>query len=127
MAGRRAPTVATPTQPVVSKTYSNDLVYDPSNPEDFLMKLTARGNATGKKPSEQEYYNAMQAQKALQSQQIQANPLQSDLDRLMAEQATLREQERGRDESELDAYRRQLEQQYGVQREELLASGQRQQ
>jgi hypothetical protein len=33
------------------------------------MKLTARANTTGKKPTETEYYNAMLAQKALTAKQ----------------------------------------------------------
>jgi hypothetical protein len=101
-------------------------VYDPNDPEDYLMKLQARG-VTGKTPTEQEYYQALQAQKALQSRQTNsANPLQSQMDELLRQQQEQRGLESGRDVSELDAYRKQLDQQYGVQRDELLASGERQ-
>ena len=79
---RNAPTVATPNSPVISKTYTNDLTYDPTNPEDYLMKLTARTNTSGKKPTEWEYYNGMLAQKALNSKQQAdwTNPMQTQYD-----------------------------------------------
>lgn len=123
---RKAPTVATPKQPVISKTTNNSLVYDPNDPEDYLMKLQARG-ITGKVPTEQEYYQALQAQKALQARQASStNPLQSQIDEMLRQQQEQKWLEAGRDTSELDAYRKQLDQQYGVQRDELLASGERQ-
>lgn len=123
---RNKPTVATPSQPVISKTMNNSLAYDPNDPEDYLMKLQAR-SVTGKTPTEQEYYQALQAQKALQSRQTNsANPLQAQMDDLIRQQQEQRGLEAGRDTNELDAYRKQLDQQYGVQRDELLASGERQ-
>lgn len=123
---RAKPTVATAQQPVISKTTNNSLIYDPNDPEDYLMKLQARG-VTGKTPTEQEYYQALQAQKALQARQTNsANPLQSQMDELIRQQQEQRGLESGRDTNELDAYRKQLDQQYGVQRDELLASGERQ-
>ena len=123
---RAKPTVATAQQPVISKTTNNSLIYDPNDPEDYLMKLQARG-VTGKTPTEQEYYQALQAQKALQARQTNsANPLQSQMDELIRQQQEQRGLESGRDTNELDAYRKQLDQQYGVQRDELLASWDRQ-
>lgn len=123
---RNKPTVATPSQPVISKTMNNSLAYDPNDPEDYLMKLQAR-SVTGKTPTEQEYYQALQAQKALQSRQTNsANPLQAQMVDLIRQQQEQRGLEVGRDTNELDAYRKQLDQQYGVQRDELLASGERQ-
>lgn len=123
---RNKPTVATPSQPVISKTMNNSLAYDPNDPEDYLMKLQAR-SVTGKTPTEQEYYQALQAQKALQAKQTNsANPLQAQMDDLIRQQQEQRGLEAGRDTNELDAYRKQLDQQYGVQRDELLASGERQ-
>lgn len=105
---------------------NNSLAYDPNDPEDYLMKLQAR-SVTGKTPTEQEYYQALQAQKALQSRQTNsANPLQAQMDDLIRQQQEQRGLEAGRDTNELDAYRKQLDQQYGVQRDELLASGERQ-
>ena len=86
------------------------------------MKIQARG-VTRKTPTEQEYYQALQAQKALQARQTNsANPLQSQMDELIRQQQEQRGLESGRDTNELDAYRKQLDQQYGVQRDELLAS-----
>lgn len=61
-------------------------MYDPNDPEDYLMKLQAR-SITGKTPTEQEYYQALQAQKALQSRQsTMSNPRQSQLDDLLKQQ-----------------------------------------
>jgi hypothetical protein len=42
------PTVATPEQPVIDKTFQTGLEYDPNNPEDYLMRLNARLSTTGK-------------------------------------------------------------------------------
>jgi|CXWK01.1.fsa_nt_gi hypothetical protein len=48
------PTVATPEDPV--KNFNvGALVYDETNPEDYLLKLKAK-TATGKSPTEQEIY-----------------------------------------------------------------------
>lgn len=101
-------------------------MYDPNDPEDYLMKLQAR-SVTGKTPTEQEYYQALQAQKALQARQTTStNPLQTQIDEMIKKQQEEKALETGRDTSQLDAYRQQLEQQYGNQRDELLASGERQ-
>lgn len=123
---RQEPTVATPENPVVSKTMTDNLEYDPNNPEDYLMRLQSRISTTGVKPNETEYYNMLQAQKAMQQSQLQTNPYQTDLDRMLAEQQTQRQAEAGRDKDVLDAYIKDLEAQYWSQREELLASGERQ-
>lgn len=76
------------------------------------MRLQAR-TTSGKLPTETEYYNALKAQNALKSQQAeQANPLQSTLDGLLAQQSQLKGQETTMDTAQLDAYKRSLEQQY---------------
>ena len=67
---RKDSTVATSSNPVISKTYTNDLTYDPNNPEDYLMRLNARTSTSGKAPTETEYYNAMLANKAMQAKKL---------------------------------------------------------
>ena len=106
---------------------TNDLAYDPNNPEDYLMRLSARTNTSGKAPTETEYYNAMLAQKAMQAARgTPTDPFAEQLRIAQEEQARLRGEEKGRDETELEAYKKQLEAQYGQQRSELLESGNRQ-
>lgn len=51
---RKPPTVATPEDPVKNFNVGS-LVYDETNPEDYLLKLKAK-TATGKSPTEQEIY-----------------------------------------------------------------------
>jgi len=124
--GRLAPTVATPKQPVISKTLDTSLTYDPADPQDYLMRLQAK-TTTGKIPTETEYYNALKAQNDLKAkQETQVNPLQSQLDALLAQQSQLKEQETTMDTEQLDAYKRSLEQQYWSQKEELLSGAERQ-
>jgi len=123
---REKPTVATTNQPVISKTINNSLIYDTADPEDYLMKLQAR-SITGKIPTEQEYYQALQAQKALQTKQASTvNPLQVQIDEMMRRQQEEKVLEADRDTNELDVYRKQLDQQYWVQKDELIASWERQ-
>ena len=73
MAGRKAPTVATPSNPVINTQVVSNLAYDPNDPEDFLLRTQAKAQSGGKL-SEQEYYDALRAQKALQSMQINTDP-----------------------------------------------------
>lgn len=55
MAGRKAPTVATPSNPVVNTQVVANLAYDPSDPEDYLMRAKAK-QMSGKTLNQDEIY-----------------------------------------------------------------------
>jgi len=120
---RKAPTVATPGQPVISKTFTNDLAYDNTNPSDYLMRLNARMQATGKKPTETERYNMYQAQDALQKQSI-VSPF--DTTALQGQIDTARTTENTSDAAALDAYKKQLDAQYTTDSARLQSQSERQ-
>ena len=79
MAGRPAPTVATPSNPVVDRTIQPWwLQFDPNNPWDFIKRINAR-KALGGKLSEDDIYNyqvALEAQQKAQTDMSQ-NPFQT--------------------------------------------------
>lgn len=103
---RAAPTVATKSQPVISKTFTNNLQYDDTNPEDYLMRLNARVTATGKKPSEDEYYNALKAQQAITSKQsATVDPYQAQIAALNAQKEQMASEYKAKDEAALNAYK----------------------
>lgn len=126
-AKRKLPTVATPEDPV--KNFNvGALVYDETNPEDYLLKLKAK-TATGKSPTEQEIYQWYVAEKALSNMQkdkISTDPFadrQSELQkRLEQAQST----ELNSDAKALEEYKKSLEAQYESSKQELLASWARQ-
>ena len=126
-AKRKLPTVATPEDPV--KNFNvGALVYDETNPEDYLLKLKAK-TATGKSPTEQEIYQWYIAEKAfadMQKANVATDPFadrQSELQkRLEQAQAT----ELSSDAKALEEYKKSLEAQYESSRQELLASWARQ-
>jgi nitroreductase len=121
---RKAPTVATPGQPVISKTFTNDLAYDNTKPSDYLMRLNARMQATGKKPTETELYNMYQAQDALQKQAV-VNPF--DTTALQGQIDTARQTENKYDTMALDKYKQQLDAQYATDSSRLQSQGKDQQ
>lgn len=125
---RNKPTVATPENPVRDASIQSGFEYDPNNPEDYLMKLNARIQTTGRKPSETEYYNAMLANKALSDKKAAGleNPYEQQLTELQAKIDAENELESGRDKSELDAYKNMIKSQYESQREEAARAGQKQ-
>lgn len=105
---RAAPTVATKAQPVISKTFTNNLQYDDTNPEDYLMRLNARVTATGKKPSEDEYYNALKAQQAITSKKsttAAVDPYQGQIASLNAQKDQMASEYKAKDAAALDAYK----------------------
>jgi hypothetical protein len=50
---------------VISKTNTNDVVYDEANPQDYLDQLLAKTTATKKQPTQTELYNYYKAQRAV--------------------------------------------------------------
>jgi hypothetical protein len=58
------------------------LAYDETNPEDYLMKLSAKTTTTGKTPTQTELYNMYKAQKALTDKNT-TNPMQAQIDALL--------------------------------------------
>jgi len=70
MAGRKSPTVATPTDPI-KNFMVGELTYDATNPEDYLMRLQAKAQTNPAKVTETERYQGMVAQRALNEKQKQ--------------------------------------------------------
>lgn len=112
MAGRKAPTVATPQQPVIDRTIQPwGLQYDANNPWDFIKRINAR-KALGGKLSEDDIYNyqvALEAQQKSQTDMSQ-NPFADQLaqqnaliEQTQASQMSAREQQIARKQQELDA------------------------
>lgn len=110
MAGRPAPTVATPSNPVQNFTVST-LAYDPNNPWDFIKKINARKAIWGKL-NESDIYNyqvALEAQQKAQTDMTQ-NPFADQLasqnaliEETKASQMSAREKQIAQKQQELDA------------------------
>ena len=110
---RKAATVATAQNPVVDVNPNQDsLVFDINDPQDYLDRLQARTALTGQQLTQEEYYNMLKAQRAIQQQQYQ-NPYEEYMKQLQQqlEQAQMRERER--DEAALKSYQSRLDSQYG--------------
>lgn len=112
MAGRPAPTVATPSNPVVDRTIQPWwLQFDPNNPWDFIKRINAR-KALGGKLSEDDIYNyqvALEAQQKAQTDMSQ-NPFADQLaqqnaliEETKASQMSAREKQIAQKQQELDA------------------------
>ena len=109
---RKAATVATASNPVVdTNSNQNWLIYDASDPQDYLDRLQARTALTWQNLTQDEYYNMLKAQRAIQQQQYK-NPYEDYMKQLQQqlEQAQLRE--RQRDEQALSAYTNRLNSEY---------------
>lgn len=90
------------------------------------MRITAK-QATGGTISNDEFYQALKAQSDLNKMNVGTDPITPQIDAaLLPEQARLREEEKARDTSELGAYKTALEAQYGLRKDELLQSANRQ-
>lgn len=126
-ARRKSPTVATPEDPV--KNFNvGALVYDETNPEDYLLKLKAK-TATGKSPTEQEIYQWYVAEKAfadMQKAKVATDPFADKQTALEERLAAAQSTELSSDAKALEEYKKSLEAQYESSRQELLASGARQ-
>jgi len=126
-AKRKMPTVATPEDPV--KNFNvGALVYDETNPEDYLLKLKAK-TATGKSPTEQEIYQWYVAEKAfadMQKAKVATDPFADKQTALEERLAAAQSTELSSDAKALEEYKKSLEAQYESSRQELLESGKRQ-
>lgn len=126
-AKRKMPTVATPEDPV--KNFNvGALVYDETNPEDYLLKLKAK-TATGKSPTEQEIYQWYIAEKAfadMQKAKVATDPFADKQTALEERLAAAQSTELSSDAKALEDYKKSLEAQYESSRQELLASWARQ-
>ena len=109
---RQAATVATANNPVVdTNADKNWLVYDPNNPQDYLDRLQARTALTWQNLTQDEYYNMLQAQRAIQNKQYQ-NPYEDYMKQLQQQLQEAQLRERQRDEAALQAYQSRLNSQY---------------
>lgn len=126
-AKRKLPTVATPEDPV--KNFNvGALVYDETNPEDYLLKLKAK-TATGKSPTEQEIYQWYVAERAfanMQKANLATDPFADRQTELQKRLEQAQSTELSSDAKALEDYKKSLEAQYESSRQELLASGARQ-
>ena len=110
---RKAATVATAQNPVVDVNPNQDsLVYDINDPQDYLDRLQARTALTGQQLTQEEYYNMLKAQRAIQQKQYQ-NPYEDYMKQLQQQIQEAQLRERQRDEQALQAYQSRLDSQYG--------------
>lgn len=110
---RQAATVATAQNPVVDvNPKAWEIVYDANNPQDYLDRLQARTALTGQQLTQDEYYNMLQAQRAIQQKQYQ-NPYEDYMKQLQQQLTEAQARERQRDEQALQAYQSRLDSQYG--------------
>lgn len=109
---RQAATVATAQNPVVDvNPKAWEIVYDANNPQDYLDRLQARTALTGQQLTQDEYYNMLQAQRAIQQQQYK-NPYEDYMKQLQQQLVEAQARERQRDEQALQAYQSRLDSQY---------------
>ncbi len=109
---RKAATVATAQNPVVDvNTNQDSLIYDANDPQDFLDRLQARTALTWQQLTQEEYYNMLKAQRAIQQQQYQ-NPYEEYMKQLQQQLAEAQEREKQRDAQALQAYTDNLTTQY---------------
>jgi hypothetical protein len=116
-ATRAEPTVATPANPVISKTNTNDVVYDEANPQDYLDQLLAKTTATKKQPTQTELYNYYKAQRAVVDKANKVSTTDPFVGNTKTSQAQLDEAllaEKNRDNTALWAYKTQLDAQYWI-------------
>ena len=109
---RRAATVATADNPVVSVNWDeNTIPFDMNDPQDYLDRLQARTALTWQQLTQDEYYNMLKAQRAIQQQQFQ-NPYEDYMKQLQQQIQEAQLRERQRDEQALQAYQSRLDSQY---------------
>lgn len=109
---RKAATVATAENPVVDVNPNQDsLVFDINDPQDYLDRLQARTALTGQQLTQEEYYNMLKAQRAIQQQQYQ-NPYEDYMKQLQSQLEQAQARERQRDEEAVRAYQSRLDSQY---------------
>lgn len=109
---RKAATVATADNPVVDYlTNQESLVYDMNDPQDYLDRLQARTALTGQQLTQEEYYNMLKAQRAIQEQQYK-NPYEDYMKQLQQQLEQARAREQQRDEEAVKAYQSRLDSQY---------------
>lgn len=109
---RQAATVATAQNPVVDvNPKAWEIVYDANNPQDYLDRLQARTALTGQQLTQDEYYNMLKAQRAIQQQQYK-NPYEDYMKQLQQQLTEAQARERQRDEAALQAYQSRLDSQY---------------
>lgn len=110
---RKAATVATANNPVVSVNWNeNTIPFDMNDPQDYLDRLQARTALTWQQLTQDEYYNMLKAQRAIQQQQYK-NPYEDYMKQLQQQIQEAQLRERQRDEQALQAYQSRLDSQYG--------------
>lgn len=109
---RKAATVATAENPVVDYLADqNQIVFDINDPQDYLDRLQARTALTGQQLTQEEYYNMLKAQRAIQQQQYK-NPYEDYMKQLQQQLTEAQARERERDEAALRSYQSRLDSQY---------------
>ena len=109
---RKAATVATAQNPVVETNPNMEsLQFDINDPQDYLDRLQARTALTWQQLTQEEYYNMLKAQRAIQQQQYK-NPYEDYLKQLQQQLADAQARERQRDEQALSAYTNRLNSEY---------------
>ena len=110
---RKAATVATAQNPVVETNPNMEsLQFDINDPQDYLDRLQARTALTWQQLTQEEYYNMLKAQRAIQQQQYK-NPYEDYLKQLQQQLQEAQARERQRDEQALSAYQNRLNSEYG--------------
>ena len=109
---RKAATVATAQNPVVETNPNMEsLQFDINDPQDYLDRLQARTALTWQQLTQEEYYNMLKAQRAIQQQQYK-NPYEDYLKQLQQQLQEAQNRERQRDEQALSAYTNRLNSEY---------------